>query len=218
MMNAELRRILEPAYHPCGGFDGKCKGLIYPFNPASGHVPRGFYGALGDLSEVRLVMVLAEPTGPGIDEDHTRGIDSAFAYAGRCYRYGNDPGHANTRSIIQKCFLESSHWTDQAWREAMRKVWITNSVLCTPTAAKYRDCEDYCGKEYLLRQLRLFSHAVIAAMGTRAHERIKRLRWRFPPASNIKKYISPYYQPGWNSPSARASWNTLVGDVAKMSP
>ena len=157
-MNADLRRILEPAYNPCGGFCGKCKGLIKPWNPAAGHVPRGFYGALGDVSEVRLVMVLAEPTTPGTDEDHTHGIESAFAYAGKCYQHGDDPGHANTRSIIRKCFLGPLHWTDQAWREIMRKVWITNSVLCsamTPAAKVAPACENHCGKLYLVKQLRL---------------------------------------------------------------
>ena len=215
-MNADLRRILESAYDPCKGFCGKCKRLVEPFTPAAGHVPRGFYGALGGLSEVRLVMVLAEPTTPGIDEDHTGGIDSAFAYAGQCYRYGDDPGHANTRSIIQKCFSGS-------WSEVMRKVWITNSVLCTPLpkksqgGKKFRSCEDYCGERYLLSQLLLFPHAVIAAMGTKVHDRVKRLRRSIPPGFNINRYISPY-RPGCYSPSASASWAKLVRDVTMLSP
>ncbi len=215
-MNAELRRILEPAYYPCKGFSRACNGLVMPWNSAAGHVPRGFYGALGDLSEVRLVMVLAQPNNPGSDEDHTSGIDSAFAYAGQRYRHGDDPGHANTRSIIQKCFCGS-------WQEAMRKVWITNSVLCSvkpprAKAKKWTKVEQCCGEWYLLRQLLLFPHAVIAAMGTEVHSRVNRLKKYVPHASNIGEYVSPYYRPGWNSPLAKASWDKLVTEVAKVSP
>ena len=66
-MNSSLRKILSPGYEPCTGFSGPCTSMRW--SPSSGHVPRGFFGALGDLSEVRLVMVLLK-TG----SDHDNGL------------------------------------------------------------------------------------------------------------------------------------------------
>ena len=71
-MNQSLRVILKPAYDPCRGFSGTCVSMRW--YPEFGHVPRGFYGALGDLSKVRLVMVLAEPSDSGGDEIHAMGL------------------------------------------------------------------------------------------------------------------------------------------------
>ena len=114
VMNKLLENILEPAYKPCTGFAGTCASMKW--GPSEGHVPRGFYGALGDVSDVRLVMVLAEPGPPGNDEVHT-GMISAFEYAERCYLEGGGQGHRNVRSIIGRCF------PGLPLRQAMCKVW-----------------------------------------------------------------------------------------------
>ena len=127
-MNAELRRKLESAYSPCKNFAADCRGLIKPWNAASGHVPRGFYGALGELSEIRLVIVLAEPADPASNEDYSskgREMELAFSYAEKCYLYCGSDGHDNVRKIVRSCFPSLE------LLDAMRKVWITESVLCS---------------------------------------------------------------------------------------
>ena len=59
----ELIDVLEPAYAPCSGFSDKCRGVAR-WCPAAGHFPRGFIGAFGDLDEVKVVIVVAEPGDP----------------------------------------------------------------------------------------------------------------------------------------------------------
>ena len=73
----ELREILEPAYGPCPEFNDACSKM--PNDPARGHVPRGFAGAAGDVSEVELILVGSEPGNPYADERPT-GLDSAYEY------------------------------------------------------------------------------------------------------------------------------------------
>ena len=198
-MNKSLRAILEPAYTPCPGFSGACASMRW--SPESGHVPRGFYGALGDLSEVRLVMVLAEPGEPG-DSIHS-GIDSAFSETEQCYLRAGGPGHDNVRMIIRRCF------PGLPLQEAMRKVWITESVLCsakTPGAKVERACEQLCVSTYLEPQLRLFPNATVAAMGSKAYKR-------------LKKYVpdivecGAVFPPGCNFPSTKAKWDRLISIV-----
>jgi hypothetical protein len=59
--------------------------------PGTGHVPRGFFGATGEVSEVELVLVTPEPGDPHgeeLDPDHTSllqaGGDTALT---RVYEY-----------------------------------------------------------------------------------------------------------------------------------
>lgn len=172
------------------------------WSPESGHVPRGFYGAFGDLSEVRLVMVLAEPGNPGGNAIHN-GIDSAFSEAEQCYLRAGGQGHTNVRTIIRRCFPKLT------LQETMRKVWITESVLCsatTPGAKVDRSCEQLCVSTYLEPQLRLFPNATVAAMGSKAYKR-------------LKKYVpdivecGAVFPPGCNFPSTKAKWDKLVSIV-----
>ena len=199
-MNKSLRTILKPAYAPCPGFSGACASMRW--SPESGHVPRGFYGALGNVSEVRLVMVLAEPSDPGGDEIHS-GIDSAFSYAEQCYLGGGGQGHTNTMSIIGRCFPGLPP------QEAMRKVWITESVLCsakTPGVKVDRACEQLCVSTYLEPQLRLFPNATVAAMGSKAYKRLKK---------HVPDIVEcgAVFPPGCNFPSTKAKWDRLVSIV-----
>src|SRR4051812_46161146 len=81
-INPSLKSVLAAAFQPCPGFSGACSAMRW--NPAAGHVPRGFFGATGTLEEVRLVLILSEPGDPGIGERHD-GPESAYAYAAECY-------------------------------------------------------------------------------------------------------------------------------------
>ena len=63
----ELLDVLVPANAPCTGFSGKCRSVAR-WCPTEGHFPRGFIGALGDLDEVQLVIVVAEPGDPFVSD------------------------------------------------------------------------------------------------------------------------------------------------------
>ncbi len=83
---AELRRVLLPAY-PCSSFGSTCQEEMR-WNPARGHVPRGFCGALGRLSEVQLVLLVAEPGDPHQGESCLADSPEEFLEATCRYTYG----------------------------------------------------------------------------------------------------------------------------------
>ena len=207
----QIRKILAPAYAPCAGFKGVCRSMCW--KPIEGHIPRGFYGATRHPSEVRLVMVLAEPGRPGPDEVYSGSasdlLDSAFRTAEHCYLYEGGPGHANARSIINRCF------PDLKRKEAMRKVWITESVLCSvqsedPTGRVPRNVEEQCVTTYLLPQLQLFPNAIVAAMGGKTYNRIRRH------VPDVVK-CGAIFPPGCNFKSTKDSWDLLVAAVRTAS-
>jgi len=60
--NPRIIELLLTAYEPCPSFSSACKSMRWV--PERGHIPRGFCGATGDLDEVDLVLVCAEPGDP----------------------------------------------------------------------------------------------------------------------------------------------------------
>src|SRR6266571_4978176 len=62
-----LAAILNPAYR-CPHLDGACKDLEW--KPERGFVPRGYFGAPRSVSDIELVIVLAEPSNPVRNEDY----------------------------------------------------------------------------------------------------------------------------------------------------
>jgi len=98
-------------------------------------------------------------------------------------------------SIITRCFPGLSR------QEAMCKVWISESVLCSakiPGAKVDRACEQLCVSSYLLPQLPLFTNATVAAMGSKAYKRLKKY------IPNIVEY-GAVFPPGCNFPSTKAN-------------
>ena len=95
-------------------------------------------------------MVLAEPGNPKGEEEHTGEIDSAYEFAGRCYRNERSTGHKNVMKILRDCF------GNLGFKELMRRVWITESVLCSAPSSTENiksKCERFCAEHYLLKQL-----------------------------------------------------------------
>lgn|SRR6266498_643166 len=72
MANPLIQSLL-PAHAPCVHFSGACAEIMR-WKPAQGHVPRGFCGATGNLEEVELVLVTAEP----------RSVEARNAYRTKC--------------------------------------------------------------------------------------------------------------------------------------
>ena len=70
----------------------------------AGHVPRGFYGALGALAEVELILVFAESGDPHQGQQYA-GLQIAFDYAGDAFGASTDLFHRNVRSILDGFWL-----------------------------------------------------------------------------------------------------------------
>jgi hypothetical protein len=191
-INEKIRSILSAAYDPCSAFKNTCAKMRW--EPQSGHVPRGFVGAIGDLSEVQLVLIFAEPGDPQDGEVHT-GFKSAFDYAYHCFESRKNYFHKNVRDILELC------WPKKPFKYQMRHVWLTESVLCSAeqeggnvNASIARKCV----QRYLVPQLELFPNAVVVALGSKAQYRLKGIVDYFPAFA-----AAP---PGCNKSQARESW------------
>ena len=126
----ELRAVLLPAYKPCHGFGAKCKSMQWL--PGRGHVPRGFCGALGQLGDIELVLIVAEPGDPPPDESYAADSPEEFfqavcEYVFKCFYFRKNQYHNNIRYILDQCWPELTFEFD----EQMRRTWITESTLCS---------------------------------------------------------------------------------------
>lgn len=200
-LNSELKEILLPAYGPCEGFSSTCGNMRW--SPSEGHVPRGFLGAHGRLNEVELVLVFAEPGDPHDDEFHS-GIGSAYEKAMRAFSEGTDLFHKNVRLILDLC------WPKMTFEEQMKKTWMTESVLCSaPVESGHvgAACERNCASRYLAPQIELLNRCVIAALGSKARDRMR--------AIGIKSFIPAVAAapPGCNLKHARASWQAIADEI-----
>ena len=205
----KITDILLPAYHPCSGFEGACKGVA-TWHPHKGHVPRGFVGATSSLQEVEVVLLVAEPGDP---------YDPLPAEAGRLdllnrscldtfehLRDGKDLFHRNLRKVLSLIFpgLE--------FAGQLKKAWITETYLCSApqeTGPVRSQSERWCARQYLAKQVALFDGRPIIALGRKAQQRAK------PYAPNlIEAYaIAP---PGCNRKAALPSWEAAATRARQM--
>ena len=201
--SASLITILSPAYGPCPEFAHACKEMRW--NPVAGHVPRGFLGACGELSEVELVLVFAEPGDPHEGEQHS-GLTSAYDYAALAFRTGKDQFHRNVRYILDSC------WPSLTFDQQLRKVWMTESVLCsamTEGGRVGRAASKACGLRYLSTQLALFPQALVVALGGKARRRLYALGFNdFLPVWAVAP-------PGCNHPKASESWKAIPIEIQR---
>lgn len=202
-MDKRIIDILAPAYQPCSGFAQICHDMRW--HATGGHIPRGFLGATGNLREVELVLVFAEPGDPQQGETH-QGLDTALRAAWHYHNSARDQFHKNARYILNLC------WPNLSFGEQLTKVWMTESVLCSAPVESgrvRRAVERTCGQRYLLKQLELFPDAVVAALGTKAQARMRAIGFdRFIPASAVAP-------PEGNKPYARQSWNAIAEAVSR---
>jgi hypothetical protein len=199
----ELLEILLPAYAPCQHFGATCKTMRW--RPEDGHIPRGFCGATGALQEVEVVLIVAEPGDPHAFEAYEASssplekLSTVFDYAYRCFEVGHDRFHKNVAYILESC------WPELPFADRMRRVWITESSLCSAVqegghvpSAVHRQCRD----QYLQAQLTLLSGRTIVALGKKAQDRIGR-----DPNLVVASSVAP---PGCNFKGAKQSWNRVA--------
>ena len=168
----EMTEILLPAFKPCQHFSGQCAAMKWA--PDIGHAPRGFCGATGSIQEVELVLVVAEPGDPHEGAVISGATEEALLLDShnqtlRTLDRSTDVFHKNIRYILEQC------WPDKSPQDRLRKVWITESVLCsarTEGGSVPRDAERACAETYLRKQIDLFPSATIVAMGKKAQRRM----------------------------------------------
>lgn len=198
-----IAEILSSAYAPCPALESACGSGSVRWDPAAGHVPRGFCGAVGNGDEVKLVLVCAEPGDPHATESHAGDgspegrFESVNRYAWGCFANGKDLFHRNMRELLNLC------WPGLSFEAQMRRTWITDSVLCSANkegGPVPRRVERECATRFLVPQLKQFSGAVVVALGQKAKGRLTRAGInRFETAFSIAP-------PGCNRAEARQSW------------
>ena len=213
----ELRNILLRSFAPCSAFRNNCASMRWL--PQVGHVPRGFLGATGRPSEVRLILVVAEPGDPHPPEpDRRYGIEryapgtsrgellkSVCWYTYTCFRDRKDLFHKNVRSILDAC------WPDLTFDKQLRRTWITESVLCSARVEGGNVpaiVTTTCGNLYLKRELDVLNDAVVVALGNKARDRLARLGLDRPYLS-----VGSAAPPGCNQTRVRESWKAICKAV-----
>jgi len=202
-LNPQVAAVLKPAYAPCPAFAGPCYDMRW--EPSAGHVPRGFRGAAGTLGEIELVLVYAEPGDPHAGETH-EGLLSAYDYSTQSFILGTDLFHRNVRSILDSC------WPGIPLTEQLRRVWMTESVLCSAPkegGPVRREVSNECGKRYLLKQLDLLPNALVVALGNKARDRLHAIGFT---TFMAVKSVAP---PGCNFRGARESWAEIAVNLRR---
>ena len=169
----ELVKILRPAYRPCPSFKGACKDIA-TWEPSVGHVPRGFIGALGRLSEIKVVILVSEPGDPHYSRETYRGqnkLEQTCEYTFKVLNEGTDPFHKRLKYLLDLLF------PGLPLNRQLRKVWITQTYLCSAPSESCpvpRAAEKECAARYLSKQLKLLRGRPVIALGcSKAHRRAK---------------------------------------------
>lgn len=188
----ELLNIFAGAY-PCPNFSGVCQHMRW--DPPKGHIPRGFLGAAGKLSEVEMVLVFAEPGNPQPGDHLT--MAEALNHAYKSFKMGNGVFHQKARLFFDLC------WPGLSFDQQMKKVWLTESVLCSAersTGSVPVEIERECGVRYLQKQISMFPNALVVALGGKAQRRLSKIG-----VQNFEK-AHAFGLPGCYQAEALPSW------------
>ncbi|BDX00910.1 hypothetical protein [Maricaulis maris] len=204
--NPTMMELLATLYEPCRNF-GVCPQARW--DPQAGHVPRGFLGATGVLEEVEMVLVFAEPGAPHDGEAYSACqtsddfIEAVISHAYSAFAYGQDLMHRNTRELIDMAF------PGMAFDDQLRKVWLTESRLCS-LDEELGSCSDRtCAETHLSAQLELLPRARVITLGGKAAQRS-----RHAAPGQFKAYaVAP---PGANHRPARPSWEAAASWVREI--
>lgn len=187
MVAQPLRDILKAAYE-CPNFVRNCSGKVPPYDPQEGQIPRGYAGATGSISDVLLILCVAEPADPqkgnekrGISKEWYDGtlsaelqVDHIADQVGGAFFNGTGaPYHRNLRYLLDQCWPEYRGQPE----EQLKRTWIAEGVLCSAlrVGRAIPACvEQVCVDLYLRRQLAILPDAFVVALGRKAERRLKR--------------------------------------------
>lgn len=200
-----LKSLLLEAYKPCRFFGG-CREAQW--EPRSGHIPRGYVGAIGSVEDVEVVMVFSEPGHPHDGECYEVSLSPAglmaacTAHAFDSFKHGTDLFHRNVRWFMSQLYPEMT------FEEQLRRVWLTEGRLCSIDNEIGSTKDRKCAANYLVRQIELLPNATVVAFGGKAKHYLKGLGVDF-----IGAYaLAP---PGANHRPARPSWEAAIAEIER---
>ena len=201
--NPKLVDLLMQAYRPCANF-GLCREAVW--DPVRGHIPRGFLGATGDLSNVELIMLFAEPGFPHKDESYDPNaapeelMRAALEHAYSCFSTGLDLFHRNARWFTAQLF------PDLTFDEVLCRVWMTEGRLCSISDEIGSTKDRTCAASYLTQQIDLMPNATVVAFGGKAKHYMKGMN---------TDWLSAYAlaPPGANHLPAKPSWEAAIAEI-----
>lgn len=211
------------AYFPCMNFDinrEKFCGKIYSaksskcleakWNPGKGHIPRGFIGATGKLSDVEVMMVFAEPGHPHDIETYNPRLNAdELLAAGVSQTYSfmfeqTDLFHKNVRFFLDQLYPELS------FLQQLQFVWMTEGRLCSLDDETGRKSHgEICAGIYLRKQLELLPKATVVAFGKKAQKLMSNFRREFIKASS-------FADPEGRKPRAKESWKIALENIKSL--
>ena len=202
-----LLDVLRKAYLPCSNID-VCSGVCREakWRPACGHIPRGFLGATGDLEEVELVMLFAEPSDPHGDEcydpeaDPNELLAASVKHAYGCFSDCKDPIHRKTRWFMKRLY------PDLSFDEQLRRVWIAQSRLCS----RGSESDTICATRYLAPQIGLLQNARVVAFGGKAQRRMRRVAKHDGMNAD---WLCAHSLAARNLQEARPTWEKAIDDL-----
>ena len=200
--NPELISVLLEAYAPCKNF-GICKEAKWA--PKEGHMPRGFLGATGELREVEVVMIFAEPGRPHGGETYDDGDPLNYMMQGiqhtyDCFANGTDLFHQNTRWFLSQLYPQMN------FDEQLKYVWMTEGRLCSIANEIGKMNDRTCANYYLARQLELLPNATVVAFGKKTQNYMRQINHPYIDA----RALAP---PGANHKPARPSWEVAIEEI-----
>ena len=181
MAAVSLMEVLAPACAPCRNFSGVCHSMRWA--PEEGYIPCGFGGATGEVGEVRLIIISAEPSDPTSNERYS---GSATEMVRQAVSLHEDMLHYKIVDRKSQYFpnlrrILNLFWPATSLDDQLRYTWFTNAVKCAakvPGGTVPREIEDACTSLYLKRELDLFRGAYVLALGNKAKDRLNRVHIR----------------------------------------
>lgn len=201
--NDRLSVLLQAAYQPCDHF-GICSEAKW--DPAIGHIPRGFLGAMGELEDVEVVMVFAEPGHPNPAEGYDPAaspinlLESGALRTYHAFASGLDLFHRNVRWFMSQLYPELT------FEQQLQHVWLTEGRLCSINNEIGSTRDHRCAQHYLRAQLQMLPNATVVAFGGKAQDYVGSLG-----VEHLKTYaLSP---PGCNRRTAKPSWGGAIKQI-----
>ena len=198
----------------CPQFEGVCKGFCR-FDPAVGLIPRGYGGKPEDASDVRLIIVTAEPGDPAIGESysgtalemrkaHLNHFEQAMCHG--IQRYGS----ASSQFHQRLCEILELFWPALDLDAQLKVTWFTDAVLCSASKSGGmfpKEIEMTCATTYLRPQIQSMQNAAVLALGAKAIRRMKQAGLRVDLTGH-----HPSVWPGRQLVAARESWSRAAMD------
>lgn len=156
------------------------------------------------------MMVLAEPGHPHDGESYgprasaEETLLQTIAHSYRCVRDGRDLFHRSIRWFLDRLYPgQSLVYPGQSLDVQLRRVWLTQSRLCSIPQETGGRSDRICANRHLSEQVALMPQVTVVAFGAKAANAMRDLHCEW-----IRAYaLAP---PGANHRPARPGWEAAI--------